>query len=399
MRELTQTGGMLRNCFKMDNRIQQLSAKLIAASYARKDGSHQIYLRIIIHRERWDIKTGIFIPIKKWNPNSESIKGNNPLVADQNRVLRALKTRALELETEFRLRNQYLTLEKFKNFWDNSDSLLSFYDYAQGKVIGRNDISENTRDHHKSVLRNLRIIQPTGEFAAINHQWLDQTRGALIKKGVSEPTINNSMKFIKTYLNMALKDGIAFNLDPKEIKSKSFKGTLVYLNENELKILKEYYFNPYCSIKHRRVLQCYLFSCFSGLRYSDIASLTRKSIHGKKITIIPQKTKRHYKSVTIPISDNLQNLMEPTGPIFEYVFSNAKMNIIIKEIAALVGIDKHLTFHSARHTFATMVLRKSKNVEMVRSLLGHSSLRETSIYLHVLDEDLKDTFDLIDQDI
>ncbi len=144
----------------------------------------------------------------------------------------------------------------------------------------------------------------------------------------------------------------------------------------------------------QNVLRYFLFSCFTGLRYQDINDLRFKDIQISKdqdgnevkiISIIQHKTK---EEVRIPIISQAEELIADDGidqhPVFR-VLTNQKTNSHLKCIVKIAELNRDLTFHESRHTFATICLEKSIPVEVVSKLLGHRDIKTTQEYLKVMD--------------
>ena len=149
------------------------------------------------------------------------------------------------------------------------------------------------------------------------------------------------------------------------------------------------------------VKMAYLFSCFCGLRRSDIAALKWGSIVNRdgqdfiEITMI--KTK---KSLTVPLSDDAKRYMpqRATAKDEDFVFSlpsEVHTNKILKEWANNAGIKKHVTFHTARHTFATMELTAGADIYTTSKLLGHTDVKVTQIYAKIIDKKKTEAVNLV----
>jgi site-specific recombinase XerD len=184
-------------------------------------------------------------------------------------------------------------------------------------------------------------------------------------------------------------------------KSKVKEVERTYLTEEEIQeIIDKDFGTDRLSV----VRDIFLFSCFTGLAYIDVKNLTKShisiGIDGEKwIYTHRQKTESASKIPILPVTQMIidkyanhpqaanQNKLLP-------ILSNQKMNAYLKEIAAVCGINKELTFHIARHTFATTVtLTNGVPIESVSKMLGHKNLRTTQHYAKVLDkkvgEDMK----------
>lgn len=137
----------------------------------------------------------------------------------------------------------------------------------------------------------------------------------------------------------------------------------------------------------------FLFSCFTGLAYIDLYNLRLENIvigeDGKKwIHTFRQKTTTKVKVPLLPIAESILKKYEGilTGGKILPVYSNQRTNSYLKEIAGICQIDKDLTFHMARHTFATIItLQNGVPIESVSKMLGHTNIQTTQIYARILD--------------
>ena len=177
----------------------------------------------------------------------------------------------------------------------------------------------------------------------------------------------------------------------------------VYLTEKELQdIIEKDLENDRLSL----VRDIFLFSCFTGLAYVDVKNLTKShvslGIDGEKwIFTHRQKTESASKIPILPVSqtiiDKYENHPQAIGnERLLPILSNQKMNAYLKEIAGICKIDKELTFHIARHTFATTVtLTNGVPIESVSKMLGHKNLRTTQHYAKVLDRKVSDDMKIL----
>ena len=165
-----------------------------------------------------------------------------------------------------------------------------------------------------------------------------------------------------------------------------------YLSESELQIFER---GVLKTEHHRKTRDVFVFSCYTGLSYTDVKSLTDhnivRGIDGD-YWIFTQREKTE-QSVKIPLLNKALDIIrkydnyEVNSTKLLPVYSNQKTNVYLKEIAALFEIKKNITFHSARHTFATTVtLSNGVPMETVSKLLGHSKLSTTQVYARVIEE-------------
>lgn len=167
-----------------------------------------------------------------------------------------------------------------------------------------------------------------------------------------------------------------------------------FLNEQELLLIAE----KHIVIKRlEQVRDIFLFSCYTGLAYCDVAKLTKANVvigvdGDRWIFTNRSKTNTASKIPLLPISNSIANkyadhpVTSRSGKLLP-VMSNQRMNSYLKELADLCGITKELTFHCARHTFATTVtLTNGVPIETVSKMLGHKSLKTTQHYAKIVDK-------------
>ncbi len=193
-------------------------------------------------------------------------------------------------------------------------------------------------------------------------------------------------------LGAASRDGlIPFNPADKidhAAKPKTVKTERDYLDAAELKRLVA---TPCPDPELKRA---FLFSCYTGLRRSDVFSLTRDHIHGRTLSLRMRKTK---DLITIPLSDAALKYVGDTGkegPLFVWRSQN-KLRKDLTEWTKAAGISKHVTFHVARHTFATLALTYGADFYTVSKLLGHADLKTTQIYAQIVDKKKQEAVNLI----
>jgi integrase len=173
----------------------------------------------------------------------------------------------------------------------------------------------------------------------------------------------------------------------KFITIKKVEGKRDFLSTDELNRLSQAYFtgkvrNPI----EQEILKYFLFSCYTGLRYSDLKLLGKDSIDANKININMHKTGY---IVSIPLTQKAKQLLPletfpDTGYVFR-IYCNKVTNRVLKQIGQRFDIHKKLTCHVARHTFATVSITLGIPIEVVSKLLGHTNLRTTQVYAKIVD--------------
>jgi integrase len=155
--------------------------------------------------------------------------------------------------------------------------------------------------------------------------------------------------------------------------------------------------------RYEIVKKAFLFSCFTGLRYSDMKSLRWSEIHqaadGKTLYIEKQQVKTK-GTVTIPLSDEAMRWMPERVDGIDTVFheltiTSTTVELLLKEWTDAAGIDKHITYHCSRHTAATLLLTLGANLYVVSKLLGHKSIKMTEVYAKIVDKKKIETMNLV----
>lgn len=173
-----------------------------------------------------------------------------------------------------------------------------------------------------------------------------------------------------------------------EEKPRRHKTDRGYLTMDELRQLVR---TPFYNVLLKKA---FLFSCFCGLRHCDIIALEWKDIHrdadgNSSINIIQRKTR---EAISLPLSHEAMKYLPSrehacdTDKVFTGLISLGRSNVILDNWGKQAGISKHVTFHTARHTHATMMLTLGADLYTISKLLGHTNIQTTQIYTRLVDE-------------
>lgn len=266
-----------------------------------------------------------------------------------------------------------------------------FLDYfrqvAESKMKGDNS-TYNLWCCTENYLRSY-IHDPSITFADIDSKWVDGFRDYLLKQSKESVLSTNScaiyLSKVKACFNSALRDGIISRNPCLSVKRIPMtEHPRMFLSVDELKRLTA------TECDNSSVKRAFLFSCLTGLRYSDIVRLTWGEIQRQgtftRIVFNQQKTGGlEY----LDISDQATTFLGERKKDNEYVFhlpSKTDIGYILCRWCKSAGITKHITFHCARHTFATMMLDLGTDIYTTSKLLGHRNISTTQIYAKVLDK-------------
>ena len=392
---------MIMNTTKDDNNLKE-PVKL--RYKALKDGNQSIYLDCYVNGIREYKFLSLYL-------RPETSRENKLWNKEQLRLANAIKAQYIidiqNGEYGFKDRNRSRKL----NFITYCEEMATEYE-ANGQnscaVLMRSAIKRMTDYKGKNVTFN-HIDKDflIGFIEYLNSDIRDFDKAAKDKNRKPKPLSNVYKEAlfarIMVALNKAERDGIILKNPGKDIDRKlkphSEQKTRCYLTLEEIQRIIETEYKPDNDIK-----PAFLFCCFSGLRYSDVSKLTWKEITVSQdgyaqIETTMQKTG---KSITIPLSDNaLKWLPEREGSLPEsrifYKLPDQVNNadVRLRTLIKKAGISKHVTFHVARHSFATLTLTYGADLYTVSKLLGHANIRTTQVYDKIVDESKRKAVNLI----
>ncbi|TVZ27872.1 site-specific recombinase XerD [Gillisia sp. Hel_I_86] len=383
----------------------------IPKSSKAKNGKAPLYARITLNGERIELSLQRRITLNLWDErksrlrgsSSESIQVNGSLDRIYNKIYESFR----QLQNENKLLNVSAIKERYLGADDSFKKLSELLNYhtENMKSILKYGTMKNYYTTEQYLYKFL-IKQFKSEdiyLKQINYQFITDFEHFLRtykpKRTRKAPTNNGVMKHLerlKKLINLAQKLEWV-EKDPFAKFTLKFKTSeRAFLNEAELKSIEN---QPFNKLNHQQTRDVFIFSCYTGLSWIDAKNLKPEhiviGIDGREwIFTAREKTA---KPVKIPILPKAMEIIkkyvihaECSGCLLP-VYSNQKTNEYLKEIAKSVKLKKKLTFHVARHTFATTVtLSKGIPIESVSKLLGHSKLSTTQIYARVLESKLSE---------
>ncbi len=378
-----------------------------------KDKNVYVYMRITVNKSYCDISTKRKCNPEKWNQDAGRLRGKTDEIKSFNSYLDTLQQKVFEakrklIETDKLLspeniktillgkeihHKKYMLMEVFKHHNDQMAALVG-KDYSPSTLERYQTSFRHTQSflHWKYNVADIDITKLDFEFITEYEFWLKSTRTC---------DHNSTMKYLSNFrkiVNRCIRNGwlqrdpfMGFKMTKKEVERTA-------LTEIELKTLMS---KTFSSERLNNVRDIFVFSCFSGLAYADVKKLKRSEIiigiDGEKWLVSKrQKTDISARIPLLPVALSLVDKYADHPQCISEdrvlpVLSNQKMNAYLKEIADLCGICKNLTYHIARHTFATTVtLSNGVPIETVSKMLGHRNLRTTQHYARILDRKISD---------
>ncbi len=377
-----------------------------------------VYLRVTINGERFEVSTQRYIEPARWSAAAGKAKGSSEEALKLNNYLDVLKAKVYSYQKEIIQEGNSFSKETLRGKWyglkEHRHTLIAVFRHHNEQLknlIGK-DCSKatwtkynTTLDHTLAYLKwkyqaqDLDVSKITYSFITDFEYWL---------KGIQHCNHNTTIKYIsnlRKIINLCLKNGwltkdpfLGFKMSKKEVIRE-------FLSEQEIQALIS---KNITNVRLRQVRDIFLFSCFTGLAYIDAKRLKRSAIvtgiDGEKW--IYTKRKKTDSPTHIPLLPRVLEIMDGYKEHPQClredsllpVPSNAKLNAYLKELADICGISKNLTFHVARHTFATTItLNNGVPIESVSKMLGHKSIKITQIYAKVLDKKLSEDMQVLKQ--
>ncbi len=299
-------------------------------------------------------------------------------------------------------------------FQNTNKSRVNLLDYLEN--IGKQSAEQGSRNYARTVLNTVRALKLfRGDYIAfrdVDKEFLSEftdylrqmpkaSKYGVLKDGgrLSNNSVVSYYGTLRTAINRAYKEGIITVNPTKEFdfasKVRQEPSRREYLTIDELKTL----INTEC--RHEIVKRAFLFSCLCGLRVSDIRKLRRCDLQRSggrvRIEITMQKTK---EPLYLPISDEALKWLPERGEAndSDFIFPlthEGTVNDTLQHWAKVAGITKHISFHVARHTHATMMLTLGADLYTVSKLLGHKNIATTQIYAKIVDKKKEEAIGLI----
>lgn len=387
---------------------------LLWADLARsKDNQASIYARITVNGKRATLSLKRKVPVTDWDAYRGRARGKNQNARTLNNYLEEVYSDLFKCYQDLKTERKLITSNAIKARYLGEDELnhsikdiINYhYEDMEGKLKWGTQKNYYTTEKYisKFLLKSYKTTDMYLRDLDYNFilKFEKSLRGYVPKDHQRKMGNNTVMKHIERFrklINLALKLGW-IEKDPFiNFKAHIIKAERGFLSSDELNAIEEKRF----SIERLQLVKdLFVFSCYTSLSYIDVINLTEDNIN---IGIdgelwIHYRREKTTKTIRIPLLPKALEVMETyknnheskaQGSIFPKI-SNQKLNSYLKEIADVCGIKKNLTFHIARHTFATTVtLSNGIPIETVSKMLGHSKISTTQIYAKVIERKVSD---------
>jgi site-specific recombinase XerD len=374
---------------------------------ADNSGLVPLYARVTVEGKRAEISLKKKLNLKKWDVRTGFMKGSGEDVRITNKYINEVSNELFEIYMEFKSNAKTVSADDIKTkftgqmnvdvprrgllevFDEHNQEIESLVgkDYVKATVTKYKTIRGKVRDFIIKKYRKEDLLLDGLDFTFIS----SFEKFLKVHEGIEHNTAMSYIKRLKRILSIAVNNKWIAQNPFLAFKCTTRKISRTHLSEHELSVLslKEF------KIKRlEEVRDCFLFSCYTGYAFVDAQKLTPAHVHKRNDGEFWIETSRTKTKIVA----NVPLLPQAIAIIEKYkdndvcivssrllpIKSNQKMNAYLKEIADLCGIEKNLTTHIARHTFATTVtLGNDVPIETVSKMLGHTKITTTQIYARV----------------
>ena len=374
----------MRNSFSVKTILRKDKCK------SDDNNRHPLYYQIIFKSGKTKLPSGKYVNINQWDDKKRCVKDSllkNILIKEENRIYNIL----LGMDNN----DEPFTLENVKNKVKgtveekiNPDFYYHFDDYFKIK-FGIGELSDGTKYHYELFKKQLKEYKPKLLLNEINTKFIDDFIYYLkTEKKVGNSGIGTRIKCFSAVLNKFVIDELISHNPCKNVTRPKENKRDTFLNQVDLKKIVSADLklgNLTKGLELTRTL--FLFSCYTGLRYSDVMNLKKENIiDNKSIKIIMLKTKEEVHVFLNEYSLNiLKTISVKSKKDKDFVFErreNVSVNRDLKLIAKISKVNKLLTFHVARHTFGSILAINKTPINLIKEFMGHKDIRVTQIYMN-----------------
>lgn len=356
--------------------------------HLNKQGTALVQIEASLNQRKIYFKTNLYIKPEHWDKRTSQVIGH-PQANDLNSMLFEFVLYLQGIELALWKRGVPATLSLLKDAMKKNRPINITFPIFAKEYVQHSDRRESTKENLFTTITVLQEFRPGLDFKDITYTFLKDFEVYLREKGNGINTVAKHLRQLRTLVNEAINQGyIHADAYPfRKFKIKQEKGSHEFLTPDELKKLENLEVHD---LKLRHVLDAFLFCCYVGLRFSDFCQLTPSNfirVNGKRWL--------HFKSIKTGIELRLPLHLLFEGKAlaildrnciteFASLGSNSEVNKALSVITSMARIKKHVTYHVARHTCATLLIHQGVPITTVQRLLGHTSVKTTEIYSEIL---------------
>lgn len=360
-----------------------------------KRGLALVQVEAYLDRKKKYFSTKVYLRPDQWDAKRLLVK-NHPNADALNRLIYEFMATIEKRELELWQQGKPITLEVLKDTLSEKqrkEDKSLFIPFFRQEVVA-SSLKESSKRNHLSTLALLQDFKKNVTFADLTFEFVSSFEHYLQSKGYHTNTIAKHMKHLKRHINVAI------NKEYMDIHKYAFRKYRIKTVENEHTHLLPEELEKLEALqltgryeRYQQTLDAFLFCCYAGMRYSDFVNLTPENIleiHNE--TWLVYKSIKTRAEVRLPLyllfnGKGIGILKKYQADLQDFFLlrDNSNVNKELMVIMRLAGIMKKVSFHTARHTNATLLIFNGVSITTVQKLLGHKSVKTTQIYTNVMD--------------
>lgn len=347
----------------------------------RNDNTFPILVRVTKDRKTLKLSVkGKFIPIDNWDDETGRAKGKGFGILNQ-----MLDRKEQDVKDYINMQQSIgnnPSLKEIQENWNGvknvTDNFYSFFE--EFCIVKFKDIEPSTQVHYNTLKKKLKAFKKDIKFEDINKTFIGRFKSHLTK---TNSGVYNMIKFFKTVLKEAMELGFLQDTSWKRVKNVKPNIKNDFLTKKQLMVIID------CDLSERPELNDtrdkFLFACFTGLRFSDVNQLQIGNINNGVVKLKQQKTK---SQVQFPLNEEALRIAKKyygkkaEKDLLFRPLTNAATNRNLKKIALLAELDKHISFHLSRHTFASTLINNGIDSMLISKMMGHKKPLQTFNYMN-----------------
>ncbi|MCB0566228.1 MAG: site-specific integrase [Phaeodactylibacter sp.] len=369
----------------------------------RADGTAAVLIRAYLNGcSPIYFQTGIYITPHQWHKKYKRIV-HHPNQFALNKTVQDMLTKMERFEHDVMRRDGQVSIDRLKEYIRTGSKSETFTDFFQEQLDKeRGRIAASSHRDQVNTFRKLQAFRNPIYFSDLTPAFIDDFVKTLYSAGLVQNTVHKHYKYLRKYILLAVRHNRISSNPCKEVKVRPVQTDKLYLTEYELGFFEE--FDTSKKDHYPAVLDFFLFSCYTGLRFSDISRIKDEHIletpNGMELFLTAQKTDKPYRQnlrKLFPhpkggesrperiIQRRFKSFYLIDGPLFYYTCRNAyvkQLKKIARQLPVRKRVQEEIASHTGRHTFGAIMAGKV-DVHILKELMQHSNIRETMIYAHL----------------
>ncbi len=348
------------------------------------EGKALIQIEAYLEKQKVYFSSHIYIKPINWDAKRKMVV-EHPHQVELNRQLHEFILDLEYKELELWKQGAPLSLKNFKSHIGQYKTGKSAFLTESRKWVEKSNRKESTKKNLQTTIELLECHFPTLTFQELDYSFLSGLEELLHKREYNVNTIAKHLRQLKTLVNEAVRRGYMQQSPFIHYSIKTVESRHTFLLPQEVETLEQLY-PRLSSEKHRHALDAFLFCCYTGLRYSDFTQLSSANIiQVEKESWLVFRSKKTAVETKLPLLWLFQGKAlkilhrYADKDSFFRIAPNSIINKVLIKLGENAGIQKHFSFHTARHTNATLLIYSGANITTVQKLLGHKSIKTTQI--------------------